>query len=196
MAGINGATGVIKNCSNEALRVHGDTYVGGIAGINAGIITTCEVGFALKSNDQITYVGGRNWVGGIAGQLQGEGTVSNCLFAGNVYAHNTTSDATKQFAIAESATNSVYVDHNLDTVKTASSGDVGTVATNSALAAPQGTNNIAIEVGDGTLAQTANYVIPENEALLTALNTGLESSRFIFTDGIGIRLDMTIPAQS
>ena len=196
MAGINGATGIIKNCSNEALRVHGDHYVGGIAGINAGIITTCEVGFALKSNDQITYVGGRNWVGGIAGQLQGEGTVSNCLFAGNVYAHNTTSDATKQFAIAESATNSVYVDHNLDTVKTASSADIGAVPTNSALTAPQGTNNIAIEVGDGTLAQTANYVIPENEALLTALNTGLESSRFIFTDGIGIRLDMTIPTQS
>ena len=196
MAGINGATGIIKNCSNEALRVHGDHYVGGIAGINAGIITTCEVGFALKSNDQITYVGGRNWVGGIAGKLDGAGTVSNCLFAGNVYAHNTTSDATKQFAIAESATNSVYVDHNLDTVKTASSGDIGTVPTNSALAAPQGTNNIAIEVGDGTLAQTANYVIPENEALLTALNTGLESSRFIFTDGIGIRLNMTIPTQS
>ncbi|MBR5226808.1 MAG: InlB B-repeat-containing protein [Clostridia bacterium] len=196
MAGLNGATGVIKNCSNEALRVHGDHYVGGIAGINAGIITTCEVGFALKSNDQITYVGGRNWVGGIAGKIEGTGTVSNCLFAGNVYAHNTTTNETKQFAIAESATNSVYVDHNLDTVKTASSGDVGTVPTESALTAPQGTNNIAIEVGDGTLAQTANYVIPENEALLTALNTGLESSRFIFTDGIGIRLDMTIPTQS
>ena len=193
IAGINGASGVIQNCSNEALRVHGDHYVGGIAGINSGTITTCEVGFAFKSIDQITYVGGRNWVGGIAGKLDGTGSVSNCLFAGNVYAHNTTSDATKQFAIASEANNCVYVDHNLDTAKTASSGDVGTVATNSALTAPEGTNNIAIEVGDAALQQTANYVIPENAAYLTALNTGI-TARFVFTDGIGIRLDMTIPS--
>ena len=193
IAGVNGATGVIQNCSNEALRVHGDTYVGGIAGINSGTITTCEVGFAYKSTPEtVCYVGGRNWVGGIAGKLEGAGSVSNCLFAGNVYAHNTTSDATKQFAIAESATNSVYVDHNLNTRATVS-GDLGTAPTNNSLTAPQGTNNIAIELGDGTLSQTTNYVITENETYLTALNTGLESARFIYTDGVGIRLDMTIP---
>lgn len=49
--------------------VHGDLYVGGITGINAGTITNVYVGGAL--------IGGRDFIGGIAGLTQGTGSIAN-----------------------------------------------------------------------------------------------------------------------
>ncbi|MCF7926997.1 MAG: Ig-like domain-containing protein [Candidatus Izimaplasma sp.] len=49
--------------------IHGDLYVGGIAGINAGTITNAYVGGAL--------IGGRDFVGGITGLTLGNGNISN-----------------------------------------------------------------------------------------------------------------------
>jgi hypothetical protein len=49
--------------------VHGDMYVGGIAGINAGTITDVYVGGAL--------IGARDFAGGIAGLTLGQGMITN-----------------------------------------------------------------------------------------------------------------------
>ena len=49
--------------------IHGDLYVGGIAGINAGDITDTYVGGAI--------VGGRDFVGGVVGLTLGSGMVTN-----------------------------------------------------------------------------------------------------------------------
>lgn len=49
--------------------IHGDLYVGGIAGINAGEITDVYVGGAL--------IGARDFAGGIAGLTLGTGSISN-----------------------------------------------------------------------------------------------------------------------
>ena len=49
--------------------IHGDLYVGGIAGINAGTITDTYVGGAL--------IGGRDFVGGVTGLTLGSGNILN-----------------------------------------------------------------------------------------------------------------------
>lgn len=49
--------------------IHGDLYVGGISGINAGDIEYSYVGGAL--------IGGRDFVGGVAGLTLGEGNIKN-----------------------------------------------------------------------------------------------------------------------
>ncbi len=49
--------------------IHGDIYVGGIAGINAGTITDTYVGGAL--------IAARDFVGGVAGLTLGTGSISN-----------------------------------------------------------------------------------------------------------------------
>lgn len=49
--------------------IHGDLYIGGIVGINAGDITDVYVGGAL--------IGGRDFVGGIAGLTLGDGNIQN-----------------------------------------------------------------------------------------------------------------------
>ncbi|QWB96221.1 hypothetical protein KHQ89_01900 [Mycoplasmatota bacterium] len=48
--------------------IHGDLYVGGITGINAGTITDTYVGGAL--------IGGRDYVGGVAGLTLDGGEIS------------------------------------------------------------------------------------------------------------------------
>ena len=49
--------------------IHGDLYVGGIAGINAGVIMNNYVGGAL--------IGGRDFVGGVSGLTLGSGSIAN-----------------------------------------------------------------------------------------------------------------------
>lgn len=49
--------------------IHGDLYVGGIAGINAGLITDTYVGGAL--------IAARDFVGGVAGLTLGSGNITN-----------------------------------------------------------------------------------------------------------------------
>ncbi|TVP94313.1 MAG: hypothetical protein EA374_07155, partial [Acholeplasmatales bacterium] len=91
IAGYNGAEGIIRESFFNGIRVHGDQYVGGIAGINAGLITHSYVGAryygALAGR---SYVGGRSDVGGIAGALQGEGRVEYSYAAINVFALEST----------------------------------------------------------------------------------------------------------
>jgi hypothetical protein len=58
-----------KSSNLGVASVHGDLYVGGIAGINAGDINNVYVGGAL--------IGGRDFVGGITGLTQGSGTITN-----------------------------------------------------------------------------------------------------------------------
>lgn len=56
--------------------IHGDLYIGGIAGINAGEITDVYVGGAL--------IGGRDFVGGVTGLTLTGGTISNTYVFANV----------------------------------------------------------------------------------------------------------------
>ncbi|WP_397360314.1 GLUG motif-containing protein, partial [Oscillibacter sp.] len=67
--------GTITNCSNGTV-IYGDKYVGGIAGYNVGTITNC-------SNS--VFVGGDTTnIGGIVGNCNHEGTISNSYNTGNV----------------------------------------------------------------------------------------------------------------
>lgn len=141
IVGYNAASGSVTECEFSGIRVHGDQYVGGIAGINAGTVDSCCVrGEYFSTMGLRAYVGGRLDVGGIAGALEGSGTVSRCYVAANVYSYDEPA-----WAIAETATDCVYLSTNLDPRAT---GDqtYGNVPTD-VPTAPQGTGNVAVDNG-------------------------------------------------
>ena len=139
IVGYNGDTGIIRESYFNGIRVHGDQYVGGIAGINAGLITHSYAGARYYSAlSGRSYVGGRLNVGGIAGALEGDGRIEYSYAAINVYAYEDT-----PYAIATEAFNSVYIMRNHD-VRATGSFEYGNVPTDQ-LAAPSGDNNIAVD---------------------------------------------------
>ncbi len=139
IVGYNGPTGVIRESFFSGIRVHGDQFVGGIAGINAGEIRDSYAGSRFYSSTGIrSYVGGRLNVGGIAGAIEGDGIIVNVFSSINVYAYEDT-----PYAIAPSASNSVYIQRNHDSRATGSH-TYGNVPTDQ-LAAPTGTGNVVIE---------------------------------------------------
>ena len=72
--GYIGNRGTVKNVSLEAVKVSGESYVGGIAGRNEGVIDNCHV----RGN-----INGISVCGGITG-YQGCSSSSNCSFRGQI----------------------------------------------------------------------------------------------------------------
>jgi hypothetical protein len=89
IAGYNGAGGVIEDSyykrgsiSGDTVgSIHGDLYVGGIAGINAGVIRYSYVTGAV--------IGGRDEIGGIAGKSEAGGVIYRCWVAATVAVKDT-----------------------------------------------------------------------------------------------------------
>lgn len=138
IVGYNGPEGIIRESYFNGIRVHGDQYVGGIAGINAGLISDSYVGarYYAALNGR-SYVGGRVNVGGIAGFLEGDGRIENSYAAINVYAYEDT-----PYAIASEAFDSVYIETNHDP-RAIGDQEYGNVDTD-ILAPPTGSNNTAV----------------------------------------------------
>jgi len=148
IVGYNAAGAVVTESFFNGIRVHGDQYVGGIAGINAGTISYNYTGARYyTSTETRSYVAGRLNVGGIAGALEGDGVVTNCYNAANVYAYDDL-----PYAIAATATDSVYlyVNHDLRATGEQTNGNASTDNP----VAPEGTgnimeNNTPLATGDG-----------------------------------------------
>ena len=177
IAGLNQATATISECYFSGIRVHGDENVGGITGVNAGAISDCYVEGIQQSTNILTYIGGRTNIGGIAGKVESTGTIANCYSTANVFAYGETGVA---YALAEKATNSVYLTANPDS---ASLNDGTANPTPKAIIAPTGTGNVAIEIVGGSHdGQTTNVTVAES--YLATING---NSKFFF-DGTTIKL--------
>jgi uncharacterized repeat protein (TIGR02543 family) len=138
IVGYNASTGIVDQSFFNGIRVHGDQYVGGIAGINAGLISNSYAEGRYYSTPKArSYVGGRLQVGGIAGALEEGGVITNCYNTANVYAYEGIA-----YAIAERATNSVYITVNHDARATGTQ-TYGNTPSDS-LTAPTGNGNIGI----------------------------------------------------
>lgn len=139
IVGYNAEGAIVRESYFNGIRVHGDQYVGGIAGINAGLIENSYAGARFYSSSGIrSYVGGRLNVGGIAGLLEGEGRIENSYASINVYAYEDT-----PYGIAEEAFNSIYITVNHDS-RTSGDQEYGFV-TSDELAAPTGSGNTAVD---------------------------------------------------
>jgi len=154
IAGYNAEGAIISESFFNGIRVHGDQYVGGIAGINAGLITDSYTGGRyFSSTTARSYIAGRLNVGGIAGLLEGTGSVVNCYNAANVYAFDD-----QPYAIASTATNSVYLTRNHDP-RTTGTQLYGNSSTDTPLA-PSGTGNVAVPNTALTLGDGIHYALP------------------------------------
>lgn len=113
----NGSGGYVIDCSSDAyITVTGKGMVGGIAGVNEGTVYRCQFTgtLATETMNEVSYYGGiigynsgtvdscANYgsirgcadVGGIAGQNDGNGTVKDCLNAGDISANATDAGST------------------------------------------------------------------------------------------------------
>jgi len=158
IVGYNAANATLSESFFAGIRVHGDQYVGGIAGINAGtVINTYTAGRYFTSTNGRSYIGGRRNVGGIVGLLEGSGTVTNSFNAANVYGFEEA-----PYATASSSTNCVYIRINHD-LRATGTQTYGNSYTDLPLA-PLGTgntmeNNNALVNGDGI-----HYYLPDTYA--------------------------------
>ena len=94
------SSGVVKNFALSDVDITGTGYVGGIAGVNEGIIRNCSVTGIINGDNHLGGIAGRNWgrvencftsceitginiyIGGIVGENVG-GTVQCCYSEGN-----------------------------------------------------------------------------------------------------------------
>lgn len=154
IVGYNAAGGEVTESFFNGIRVHGDQYVGGIAGINAGLIDSSYTGGRYyTSTSARSYIAGRINVGGIAGAQEAGGVITNCYNAANVYSYED-----QAYAIAEYATNSVYLAVNHD-IRATGEQLYGNASTDHPLA-PTGTGNVMVNntsliAGDGVY-----YLLP------------------------------------
>ena len=156
IVGYNMEGATVSQCEYSGIRVHGDEYIGGIAGENAGTIIDCIANGVFKTGtSRVSYVGGRQYVGGIAGKISGNGTVTNCISTVNVYAYVENTG----YSVAEKASNSVYVSQNPNANSYAynSAGDLNPACV--ALTAPVGENNQVITISEEA---TANVLVAES----------------------------------
>ena len=173
IAGLNQAKATISECSFAGVRVHGDEYVGGITGINAGAIADCYVEGVQQSTNILVYIGGRTHIGGISGKVEDMGTINNCYSTANVYAYGETGVA---YALAEKANNSVYITANPNSKSLNDNADTNPAP--KALTAPTGTGNVAMEiVGGSNDGQTTNITVAES--YLATVNG---NSKFYFNE--------------
>lgn len=168
IVGYNGADATISESFFAGIRVHGDQYVGGIAGINAGTVTnTYTAGRYFTSTNGRSYIGGRRDVGGIVGLLEGAGSVTNSFNAANVYSFELA-----PYAIASTAANCVYIRINHD-LRATGTQTYGNSYTDLPLA-PSGTgitmvDNDSLIAGDGI-----NYYLSDTYA--TQLGSAFSTS--------------------
>lgn len=155
IAGYNTADGLIEKCTYSGIRVHGDEAIGGIAGINAGEIKNCLAEGVHKGNSGVSYVGGRVDVGGIAGRLENNGTVRNCVSTVNVFAYTQGT----AFGVASKADNCVYLTVNSNKNSLETNPDAV------ALSATAGSGNAAVTE---TFNGTESVKLPES--YLTTVN--------------------------
>lgn len=185
IAGLNAEGARISECMYSGLRLHGDQLVGGIAGTNDGVISSCGVEgrqYAANSATIVTYVAGRTEVGGIAGG--GKGTVDSCFCTANVYEFTPGQSAN---ALAEGAVNSVCLAANPNQGATEQFGLTGSVAADFGQA-PDFNEPASI----GGLAFPAGCVKVENSVTDADINLGEEylkglGDKFYF-DGTTIKL--------
>ncbi len=160
IAGYNAAGAEIRTSYFNGIRVHGDQYVGGIAGINAGLISSCYTGGRYYGTPQVrTYVGGRLDVGGIAGALEGTGAIEHCYNAANVYAYDGT-----PYAIAVRATGSASITVNHDGRSTGTQ-EYGNTPTDT-LVAPEGTGNQMVSNAPMVKGDGVSYKMPASLQVL------------------------------
>lgn len=171
LVGYNLASGVVTESVFSGIRCHGDQYVGGIAGINAGRIEYSYSGALYYSTPkQRSYIGARLNVGGIAGGIEAGSVITNCYNSANVYSFKA---GDTPFAIAAEATNCVYLTANLD--KRASGEFAYGNSVTDAMTAPTGTGNQA--VSDAVATGEEDYLLPDFTTLL--------GDKFIFTAETG-----------
>lgn len=99
IAGGNGITATIKNCytynpasnSNASVTIIGKAQIGGIVGINNGVVEGCQLGLEGKDNSRLITIKGETKLGGIAGSNGGSETgdqntrITNCNVYGKVH---------------------------------------------------------------------------------------------------------------
>ena len=179
IAGYNMVNGNINQCYFAGVRVHGDENVGGIAGLNAGAISDCYVEGVTHSTNILTYIGGRTNVGGIVGKMEATGSVNNCYSTANVFAYGENAVA---YSLAEKATSSIYVTANPNTKSLNDNADTNPAP--AALVAPQGTNNVAIEVTAGSFDGTSNNMVLAEDKLAT-----INANNAFYFNGTTIKLN-------
>lgn len=179
IAGYNMVNGNINQCYFAGVRVHGDENVGGIAGLNAGAISDCYVEGVTQSTNILTYIGGRTNVGGIVGKMEATGCVENCYSTANVFAYG---DNAVAYSLAEKATSSIYVTANPNTKSLNDNADTNPAP--AALVAPQGTNNVAIEVAAGSFDGTSNNMVLAEDKLAT-----INANNAFYFNGTTIKLN-------
>ncbi|MBQ3596358.1 MAG: InlB B-repeat-containing protein [Clostridia bacterium] len=162
IVGYNVSNAVVSQCSFAGVRVHGDENVGGIVGLNEGTVTDCYAEGVLQSTDILVYVGGRTNVGGIVGKNV-NGTVVNCFSTANVFAYGENAVA---YALAENATNSVYITANPNTKSRDANNKEEGNPSPVAIIAPKGEGNVAITVAGGSFDGTTNNMVVAEEHLV------------------------------
>jgi len=158
IVGYNAAEGEVTESFFNGIRVHGDQYVGGIAGINAGLIDSSYTGGRYyTSTTARSYIAGRLNVGGIAGAQETGGVITNCYNAANVYSYEDIA-----YAIAEYATNSVYlyVNHDLR----ATGDQVYGNASSDNPTAPIGAGNVMVSNTSLVSGDAVYYTLPGSYA--------------------------------
>ncbi len=115
IVGYNMQNATVSKCLYSGIRVHGDENVGGIVGLNAGTVEFCMSEGLAHSSTGISYVGGRDYVGGLVGKMelgnndQPLGVVKNSFSTVNVYAYGTNA---KAWSISEFANDCLYLEAN------------------------------------------------------------------------------------
>lgn len=134
IVGLNQATGIIEESINQG-RIHGDRAIGGIAGSSDGIIRYCY---------NVGDYGGRFDLGGIAGIMVSEATVSYCFSttsynstsSTNSYKYSDAQLTGNYWALSQYADHSVYTDINV----------TSTLAVRDGAAPASGEGNVAMSV--------------------------------------------------
>lgn len=180
----------IKESYFDGIRVYADQAVGGIAGINDGLIQNAfsggmynEVYYqAINATEVVgipSYIGGRIEVGGIAGRVGSTSVITNVYSTANVH-----SFASPGYAIAEKADNAVYF-ATVSNDPYWSADDAGSNATvqeylsSDSLITPVGLNNVLVENTKTNLKE--DFVL--GETYLTTLG-----ELFYFDTVLGVRL--------
>ena len=111
--------------------------------------------------------------------METSGTVSNCYSTANVFAYGTNATA---YALAQSATNSVYITANPNT---SSKDDGNANPTPATIIAPTGTDNVAVDVTAGSFDGVASTNMVLAESNLATIN----GNNKFFYNGTTIKLN-------
>ena len=88
MFGYVGSNGVVKNLGLEGGSVSGNNWVGGVAGMNVGMIENCYNSGSVSGNNRVGGVVGENFFSGMVQYCYTTGRVSGANFSGGVAGMN------------------------------------------------------------------------------------------------------------